>query len=175
MQRIEELIRQIEGMADPNARAAAVELVRSLMEFHGAGLERVMEITARAGEPGLKIIDDFGRDELVGSLLLLYGQHPVALEVRVRGALDKVRPYLHSHGGDVELLGVDEGIVRLRMQGRCSGCPSSALTLKSAIEEAICEAAPDVVEIVAVEEPPPQQQRSPPSGFVTIESLRRPA
>lgn len=171
MQRIEELIHQIEEVADPNARAAAIELVRSLMEFHGAGLERMMETLAQAGETGLNIIDDFGRDDLVGSLLLLYGLHPVGLETRVRNALDKVRPYLRSHGGNVELLGVDEGVIRLQMQGSCSGCPSSAMTLKSAIEEAIYEAAPDVVEIVAVEESK-QQPTSSVSGFVSIQSLR---
>ncbi len=169
--RIEELIHHLEGVADPNARAAATELVRSVMELHGAGLERMMEIAAQAGETGLNIIDDFGRDELVGSLLLLYGLHPIALETRVRGALDKVRPYLSSHGGNVELLGVDEGVVRLQMQGSCSGCPSSAMTPKSAIEEAIYEAAPDVVEIVAVEEPKEQPSLSV-SGFVSIQSLR---
>ncbi len=171
IQRIEELIHQIEGVADANARTAAVELVRSLMDFHGAGLERLMEIAAQTGETGLNIIDDFGRDELVGNLLLLYGLHPVALETRVMQALDKVRPFLRSHGGSVELLGVDEGVVRLQMQGSCAGCPSSAMTLKSAIEEAIYEVAPDVSEIIAVEES--KAQASPPSGFVTIESLTR--
>ena len=62
----------------------------------------------------------------------------------MRGALDEVRPYLASHGGDVELLGVEDGVVRLRLEGSCNGCPSSAMTLKLAIEEAIARAAPDV-------------------------------
>lgn len=169
IQQIEELIRKIETMADPAARACAVELVQSLMELHGAGIERMMEIVSQAGETGLDIIDDLGRDDLVAGLLLLYGLHPVALETRVRQALDKVRPYLHSHGGNVDLLGVNEGVVRLQMQGSCSGCPSSAMTLKSAIEEAIYEVAPDVAEIIAVEEP--KAQRSPPSGLISIENL----
>jgi len=84
----------------------------------------------------------------VGSLLLLYGLHPVDLETRVRGALEKTRPYLRSHGGNVELVDVDEsGAVRLRLQGSCHGCPSSAMTLKLAIEQAIHDAAPDVTSI----------------------------
>jgi Fe-S cluster biogenesis protein NfuA/nitrite reductase/ring-hydroxylating ferredoxin subunit len=73
----------------------------------------------------------------------------VPLETRVRGALDEVRPYLESHGGNVELVSVEDGMVLLRMEGSCSGCPSSTMTLKLAIEDAIHKAAPDVVSIEA--------------------------
>ena len=156
VQRVDELIREIEQVADPDTRAKAVELVQTLMEFHGAGLERLMEVVAEAGEPGYALFDNFARDGLVASLLLLYGLHPVELEARVMGALDKVRPYLESHGGDVELLGVTDGAVHLRMKGSCDGCPSSAMTLKLAIEEAIYEAAPDItgIEVEGVVEQP---------------------
>jgi Fe-S cluster biogenesis protein NfuA/nitrite reductase/ring-hydroxylating ferredoxin subunit len=156
IQRVDELIREIEGVADPDTRAKAVELVQTLMEFHGAGLERLMEIVAEAGEPGYALFDYFASDGLVASLLLLYGLHPVELEARVMGALDKVRPYLGSHGGDVELLGIRDGAVQLRMKGSCDGCPSSAMTLKLAIEEAIYEAAPDItaIEVEGVVEQP---------------------
>jgi Fe-S cluster biogenesis protein NfuA len=78
---------------------------------------------------------------------LLYGLHPLHLETRVSQALDQVRPYLHRHKGDVVLMGVIDGVVHLRMQGSCHGCPSSAMTLKNAIEEAIYAAAPDVAAI----------------------------
>jgi Fe-S cluster biogenesis protein NfuA/nitrite reductase/ring-hydroxylating ferredoxin subunit len=64
-------------------------------------------------------------------------------------ALDEVRPYLESHGGDVELLGIEQDSVRLRLQGSCSGCPSSTMTLKLAIENAIHKAAPEIAEVVA--------------------------
>ena len=104
--------------------------------------------STRRDGPADGLIEQFGDDELVGSLLLLYGLHPVDLETRVRQALDKTRPYLRSHGGNVELAGVDPtGVVRLRLQGSCHGCPSSAMTLKLAIEKAIHEAAPDVAGI----------------------------
>ncbi len=103
MQRIEGLVRKIESLSDPEARESALELMQSLMDFHGAGLDRLMEIVAEAGDAGYSIFDNFARDELVGSLLLLYNLHPVPLEMRVMGALDKVRPYLDSHGGNVEL------------------------------------------------------------------------
>jgi Fe-S cluster biogenesis protein NfuA/nitrite reductase/ring-hydroxylating ferredoxin subunit len=149
MEQVEGLIRRIENLPDPAARATALDLVQALMEFHGAGLERLMEIVAEAGEPGYAVFDNFAADDLVGSLLLLYGLHPLTLDERVTKALDKVRPYLDSHGGNVELLGITDGVVHLRMQGSCKSCPSSAMTLKLAIEEAIYAAAPDVVAIEA--------------------------
>ncbi|MDT5295433.1 MAG: hypothetical protein QOJ76_2313 [Acidobacteriota bacterium] len=170
IQRIDELVRKVEAMSDPEARAGALELLQSLMELHSAGLDRMLEITAEAGGPGRAIIDGFTGDELVRGLLLLYGLHPVALETRVLQALDKVRPYLSSHGGNVELLGIEEGVVRLRLQGSCKSCPSSAMTLKLAIEEAIYEAAPDVAGIEA--EGALEQPAATTSGFVRLEGLR---
>ncbi len=167
IQRIEGLIRNIENLPDPEARAGALELVRSIMDFHGAGLERMMEIIADAGESGYAVFDNFAGDGIVGSLLLLYGLHPTDLETRVRQALDTVRPYLDSHGGNVELLGVEDGRVRLRLQGSCQSCPSSSVTLKLAIEEAIYQAAPDVV---AIDAEGVAEQTSP-SGLVQLGKL----
>jgi Fe-S cluster biogenesis protein NfuA len=147
-QRIEGLIARIEAAPDPNVRAEALNLAQSLMELHGAGLGRLMEIVARAGASGYALMDDFAGDGLVAGLLLLYGLHPHDLETRVMKALDGARPFLRSHGGDVELLGVTDGTVRLRLAGSCRSCSSSTMTLELAIERAIYEAAPDVTEIV---------------------------
>ena len=149
IEKIEELVQTIESLPDPTARASALGLVQALMDFHGEALDRLMEIVASQGEPGYSIFDKFGGDELVSNLLLLYGLHPLPLETRVLQALEKVKPHLASHGGDVELLGINEGVVRLRLHGSCKGCPSSAETLKLAIEAAINAAAPDVVSIKA--------------------------
>jgi Fe-S cluster biogenesis protein NfuA/nitrite reductase/ring-hydroxylating ferredoxin subunit len=173
IQKIEELIHTIDSVADPQLRANAVELVQLLMELHGEGIDRMLEIVAQDGSAGQAIIDNLAGDDLVAGLLLLYGLHPVDFETRVGKALDKVRPYLKSHGGGVELLSVDDGVIRLQMQGSCHGCPSSAMTMKLAIEEAVYEAAPDVTEILVdgvVEEPatpphlvPLQRTRTEPS------------
>lgn len=151
VRRIEELIQEIEKSADINAKANAKELVQLLMDLHHVGIERIVNIVSKAGEPGRTIIDALTRDDLVGNLLLLYGLHPLDLKARVTQALDKVRPYLHSHGGNVELIEISEseGLVRLRLQGSCKSCPSSTMTLKLAIEEAIYEACPDVTAIEA--------------------------
>jgi len=142
--RIEQLLDRLRESADPRARDRAEELLRLVTELYGAGLARVVTL-AQATAPGL--VEQLAADPLVGSLLLVHGLHPETLAQRVEAALAHVRPLLSSHGGDVELLEVDEdvGAVRLRLLGSCDGCPSSAVTLQSAVEAAIMDAAPEVV------------------------------
>ena len=149
MEQILGLIQTIENVSDPEARASAIALMQALLEFHGSALDRMMEIIADSGEGGYALFDSFAADERLASALLLHGLHPYPIETRVRQALDKVRPYLDSHGGNVELLSVNDGVVKLRMEGSCKSCPSSSMTLKLAIEEAIYALAPDVVAIDA--------------------------
>lgn len=130
------------------ARERAEELVRLVVELYGAGLERVLEIVDETRGLDDATLEKLSDDELVSSLLLVHGLHPFGVEERVERALEKVRPYLGSHGGDVELIGVtEEGVVQLRMKGSCDGCPSSSVTLKLAVEGAIEAAAPDIAGI----------------------------
>jgi Fe-S cluster biogenesis protein NfuA len=143
--RVEELIGKLEKTGDPVSRATARELVQVLMDVHGAGLERMLEIASQAGAPGMEIIDQFGEDELARSLLLLYGLHPVDLETRVAEGLESVRPYLQSRNADVELVKVNGGEVSVRLVGKAHGCTAS--TLKTAVEEALYQAAPDLASI----------------------------
>ncbi|MGQ0542669.1 MAG: NifU family protein [Blastocatellia bacterium] len=147
MQRVEEMIAGVEAWPDAANREIALGLVQTLMDFHGSGIERMMDITAQAGAAGYAIFDDLARDDLVSNLLMLYGLHPMDIRDRVLNAIEKVRPSLNLHEGDVELLGIDNGVVNLRLKGSCDGCPSSALTLKHTIEDAIYAAAPDVTAI----------------------------
>ena len=155
--RMETLLEEIETLPDRNARSKAAEVVGVLLDLYGEGLARMMEVVAE-GEERERAFDAFAEDELVSHLLLLHGLHPLDLKTRVIMALEEVRPYLQSHGGNVELLGVKEGVARLQMQGSCSGCPSSTVTLRLAIEEAIQKTAPDLKGIEAegvAEEPKP--------------------
>ena len=146
--RVEKLVSQLDGSRDPELRAVALELMQCLMDLHGEALERLLDSVSQtsAGEAAL---EEAIQDHLVASVLLLHGLHPDDLETRVLQALEKVRPYLHTHGGDVELVCIDDGVVRLKLLGSCGSCPSSSVTLKNAVEEALYEAAPDIVEIVA--------------------------
>jgi Fe-S cluster biogenesis protein NfuA/nitrite reductase/ring-hydroxylating ferredoxin subunit len=130
------------------ARERAEELVRLVVDLYGAGLERVLDIMYEHGRLDDNVLEALAEDDLVASLLLVHGLHPYDVATRVGRALDGVRPYLGSHGGDVELLGVsDDGVVRLRMLGTCDGCPSSSVTLKLAVEGAIEAAAPEITAI----------------------------
>jgi len=141
--RVEGLLEEVEVLADPAARDLALEGMQAVLDLYGAGLERIVERIGRLQATALVT------DELVEHLLLLHGLHPVSVEERVRDALEGVRPYLGSHGGDVDLVGVSDGVARVRMRGSCEGCPASAMTLKLAIEDAVLKAAPDVERVEA--------------------------
>jgi Fe-S cluster biogenesis protein NfuA len=150
LQRLDSLVQGVERFTDPGAQTQTRALVRALLDLHGAGLARLLDHLAEAGEAGRAVLDACARDDVVGGLLLLHGLHPLDVEARVRQALDEVRPYLRSHGGNVELLDVSDGVVRLRLQGSCHSCPSSAVTMKQTVEEAILGKAPEVT-VVQVE------------------------
>ncbi len=154
--RIETLLGEIEALKDPGARSKAAEMAQVLLELYGEGLARMMEVVAQ-GAGGEKAFEAFAEDELISHLLLLHGLHPLDVETRVVRALEEVRPYLQSHGGNVELLGIEGDVACVRMEGSCDGCPSSAVTLKLAIEEAVLKAAPDLegIEAEGVTEPKP--------------------
>lgn len=143
--RVEELIATLESAPDEGVREQVRELIQSLLEMHGKGLEQILSVVYDAGIGGSTVIDELGRDPLVSGLLLLHGLHPLDLETRVRHAIEEVKPRLGLHGGSVELLGVNpEGRVHLKLQGNCHECPSSRLTLRFSIEEALYAAAPDL-------------------------------
>lgn len=150
-----ELLLEASTAAGPVSRERAEELVRLVVELYGAGLERVLELVHEAGGLDDDVLGALAGDELVSSLLLVHGLHPYSVQERVERALDDVRPYLGSHGGDVRLLEVSvEGVVRLQLLGSCDGCASSAVTLELAVEDAIRAAAPEIVRIEVEEAAP---------------------
>ncbi len=148
-ERIERLLEEVRAMASPPAWQRIDELIRLILELYGAGLGKIVEIAATGGPAGEALLNRLADDDLIASLLILHGLHPDDFAARVRKALIQVRPYLGSHGGDVELLAADAatGVVRLRMAGSCESCPSSTMTVKLAVEGAIKELAPEVTSI----------------------------
>lgn len=146
--RIEELVSRLEGAGDPAIRAVAQELLQAVIELHGVALDRILNAVGELpeGETALKKI---AADELVSNVLSLHGLNPVALELRVAAALEKTKPYLKSHGGNVEIESIEGGVVRVRLQGTCGSCSSSSDTLKGAVESAIFDAAPEVASVIA--------------------------
>jgi Fe-S cluster biogenesis protein NfuA len=164
IQQIESLIAKLDEASDPSLRDRARALVRTILEFHGAGLERMMQIVSQAGESGERLIGRFDRDDLVRGLLLLHGVHPLPFEERVRRALDKAGAILSAHGARVELLGVENGVVRLQLIGTLKACGASGV--KATLEEAIYEAAPDLAELVVE-----GGAEAPPAAFVPLTNL----
>ena len=144
VQRIGELVRDLETITDPESRASAKALVQLLLDLHAVALERVLEIVAAGSDQGQLAIDNLGRDPLVSSLLVLYGLHPLDLESRVIQAVEKVQPRIRKAGGELELLGFEGNVVRLHLQVTGHACGSTGKTLKSMVEEALYEAAPDM-------------------------------
>jgi Fe-S cluster biogenesis protein NfuA len=148
--RVEAQLAALERVEDERTRATALDAVQGLVELYGETLGRMMRHVSKACDP--EVVRALAADELIGHMLLLHDLHPVAVDERVRQALDEVRPYLRSHGGNVELLGVEAGVARVRLDGSCHGCASSAATLRDAIEQAVRRAAPEL-DVVADSEP----------------------
>ncbi len=149
--RIEQLLEDMRAAADPRLYGQVEEVLGLVSELYGGGLARIVEVL---GENDPQLLSRVAHDELIASLLLVHGLHPDDLATRVARALEGVRPMLAGHGGDVELLDIDEaaGAVHLKLLGSCHGCPSSTVTLRLAVETAIAEAAPEIV-IIDVEQP----------------------
>jgi Fe-S cluster biogenesis protein NfuA len=148
--RIEQLVEQVDAIPDPKSRASAHALMEAILELHGAGLDRMVEIVLDSGESGKAALRRFAGDDLIASLLVLHDLHPDDIETRVHRALAKM-------SGNAELVGVFEGVVRIRLT-------SSHCGLKETVEAALREAVPDAAEIVV-------EEALPTAGFVPIESL----
>jgi Fe-S cluster biogenesis protein NfuA/nitrite reductase/ring-hydroxylating ferredoxin subunit len=144
VERVQELQGALEAAGDSATRDLAEELVATVVQMYGVGLERIVEAIQGTGTEGERIAASLTDDPLVSMLLLIHDLHPVPLRDRVQGALDSVRPYMESHGGNVELLSLENGIARIHLRGSCSDCSASSVTLELAIKQALEEAAPDL-------------------------------
>jgi Fe-S cluster biogenesis protein NfuA len=152
LRRIEELVRRLNDIPNPESRDTARALMEAILELHGAGLERMMDIIFEQGETGKAAIRRFAADDLVASLLLLHDLHPDDLETRVHRALAKTH-------GNAELVGVFEGVVRVRLTG--GGCG-----LRDSVEAMVRDAAPDLVELIVEE-----GTQVPSNDFVPLAAL----
>jgi Fe-S cluster biogenesis protein NfuA len=165
-EQIDRLVQRVTGFPDDDARTTALELLQSMMHLHGAAMARVVELLSESGEAGRSSLAKLGNDPLICGLLVLYGIHPVALQERVSRAIEKVGPQLQKHGGSVDLVEVADDAVRVKIQSSGHGCGSSADTLKSTVEQAILEVAPEVTEILVEGSEPAA------SGFVPLNMIQ---
>jgi len=146
---VEELAARVETLLASSDSPVAAELVQTLVTLYGEGLRRVLAAVAQAPDSS-KLVETICNDPFVASLLIVHDLHPVSLEQRIERALDNVRPYVHSHGGKVDVVEITDGIVQLRMSGTCDGCPASSATMKLNIEREIRRIAPEVLEVRAI-------------------------
>jgi len=164
VERVQDLTEQVAAIPDFGTRMLAEELAGSIVQLYGEGIERIFAALAHDGASAAEVREALVQDGVVASLMLIHGIYPVPLEERVIEALDSVRPYMESHGGNVQLEGIDENnVAHLRLEGHCKGCAASASTMELAIEKALEEFAPDLlgVEVQGVVEP--AQGHAPPS------------
>lgn len=143
--RIEELIEQIQQFPNPNMQALLAECMEAVLTLHSSGLERIFELIEKTDGS----IDDLKlnllEDDFIKGMLIIHGLHPEDLETRLYLALDKVKPYMDSHGGSVKVVSLENGVAKLKLEGSCDGCPSSVSTLELGIKEAIEEECPDLI------------------------------
>jgi Fe-S cluster biogenesis protein NfuA/nitrite reductase/ring-hydroxylating ferredoxin subunit len=154
IERVQELSEEVERLPESRSRAVAEALLGAVLELYGDGLERIVAAIDRSDDAAA-IRERLAEDGMVASLLLIHDLYPVPISERVEEALESVRPYMESHGGNVELLGLEGDVARLRLEGSCEGCPASSATLELAIKSALEEAAPDLqgIEVEGLEDP----------------------
>src|SRR3984885_3842438 len=187
VERVQDLQAQLESTGDSAPRELTEELVSAVVQMYGAGLERIVDSLFEAGAEGERLAARLAEAPLVATLLLIHALHPVPLEQRVQAALDSVRPYMESHGGNVALLSLEDGIARIHLQGSCSDCSASAVTLELAIKQALEDAAPDLEGLegigvapqtmggtglpIVMSGPPPPAEAPPAPSWFAVQSI----
>lgn len=147
-EQIEQLVQRVNELPNQDARTIALELLQSLMDLHAAAFDRIVEVLSEGGESGRNSLSKLSNDPLISGLMVLYGVHPASLEERVDRAIEKVRRRLQKQVASVELVGIAGGAVRVSVRKSGQGCGSSTDALRLAVEQAILEAAPEVVQVV---------------------------
>ncbi len=134
-----ELTEQLLSNADPSIVSTTEELLDWLDVFHREGVGRLLEMVRQWR--GELFLEQVALDPVVGELLATYdlgvGVDSTAILRVVQSALDEVRPYVHSHGGELEVISVEDGVVRLRMLGSCDGCSAADATVANRIDSAL--------------------------------------
>ncbi|MEK7426085.1 MAG: NifU family protein [Actinomycetota bacterium] len=153
---------------DERNRRTAMELHTAIEAFHKDALVTIVR-TLKQDARGKELLFDLVDDPAVHAVLALHGIIRPNLMVRANETLEAVRPYLKSHGGDVELVEVRDGIAFVRLQGSCNGCSMSAVTLREGVEEALVNG---IAEITGIEVLPTE----PTETFIPLGSIgRKPA
>lgn len=173
-QYIQQLIEEIEALPDPHSRKLMQECIQEILSFYGHGLERMLHIISNGNSAAAKdIYNKLIEDSFITGLLLIHDLHPLDLKTRLYQALEKVKPYMDSHGGSVELVSLENGMAKLKLAGSCKSCPSSSSTLELGIKQAIEEICPDLagLEVEGVAAPVNQETSGSAFGWRVIKGV----
>ena len=139
-------------LLDATSKTVAVDLKAAVEEFHRQGLLRIVR-SLKADPRGKELLFELVDNPEVYALLVLHGIVRADPSMLAEEALAEVRPYLTSHGGDVELVDIELPTVRVRLSGACTGCSQSAATLREVVERALVARVPGVHEVRVMAEP----------------------
>jgi len=135
--------------------AAVAQLATLVETLEREGDERALLLLGLMDDihrPALELIVEGRADHpIAAALLSMYGLAPVDQRVEAEEALDEIRPYIEGHGGALELVDVQDGVISVRMTGACNGCAASAMTLRRGIEGKLRERLDWFAEVVALE------------------------
>ena len=147
-QRMQKLVEQVDLLPDSPSKELIRECIAEILTFYGNGLERIMTVLINESNvTATKILNNLLEDSFINGLLIIHDLHPFDLNTRLNLALEKVRPYIESHGGQLELLSLQNGIAKIKLSGSCKSCASSSVTLELAIKESIEENCPDLLQL----------------------------
>jgi len=159
---VDDAIGQV-GELDGPSRDAAERLRTAIEAFHRPALVHIVR-TLRDDPRGKELLFDMVDEPSVRAIFALHGIVKADPATRANQALEAVRPYLRSHGGDVDLVRVEDGTAFVRLQGSCNGCSMSAVTLQNTVEEALVEAVDEVDRVEVLDD-------EPTSAFIPLESV----
>lgn len=152
-QALDDAVASTQALAEPGSHEAVDALRQALDDAHRAALVRVVR-RLREDPRGKELLFELVDDPAVRMVLLMHGiirPDPVTL---ARQALDGVRPQLQSHGGDVELVRIDDGVAFVRLSGACNGCSMAAVTMRTGVEEALRAQVPGITAVEVVPNEP---------------------
>ena len=151
-ERIDEVLKEIRNMDFSDDQLKKIMQLKDAIEaFHEDALRKLVKIV-RTTDEGKELMLRAVEEPSVYAMLLFHGIIKQSLYTRVIAVMEEIRPYLNSHGGDIELEKIEDNIVYVRLQGACSGCSLSAVTLKNGVEEAIKTRIPEIEHVRMVNE-----------------------
>lgn len=151
-ERVDQSMNEVRKL-DEDGQAKAMKLKAAIEDFHKFGLTKIVQ-HLKADPHGKALLFELVDEPSVHALFAMHGIVRADLTTRVSRVIDMVRPYMQSHGGDVELVEVNADTVFVKLHGACNGCSMSAVTLRNGVEEALKEHVPEVTNVEVVPSDP---------------------